>query len=164
MSLWHDLRSPLTGIVGPAALIQATTSDPQARDHAGLILESADRLADRINSVEADARSAAEHAGARRSTVDDTAAAIERRLHEVTVGRAGPPAAIALAAQLVALAWSEGRCRSIASLDLGAAPPTDLAAPTDDRHLRLARDALSLCGFRTGLSPSGDIVVEVPSD
>lgn len=163
MTLWHDLRSPLTGIVGPAALIQATTSDAQARDHAALILESADRLADRINSVEADARSAAEHAGERRSVVDDTAAIIEQRLHDVANGQVGSKAAIALAAQLVALAWADGRCRSIASLDLGAAPPTDVAAPTDDRHLLLARDALAVCGFRTGVSPSGDVVVEVAS-
>lgn len=163
MSLWHDLRSPLTGIVGPAALIAATAPDESSRGHATLIMESADKMAERINEYEADARAVATSAASRATEIDDVATTVDRHLAGLP-GRSDGGAAAArwLAAQLVALAWADGRCRSVAALALGPTPPPDPIGPVDDRHLLLARAALELCGFTTGLSPSGDLVIETP--
>ncbi len=48
--LEHDLRSPLTGVVGFAALIRRQATDPKLQSFADRILESADRMQEIIAS------------------------------------------------------------------------------------------------------------------
>jgi signal transduction histidine kinase len=52
----HDLRTPISVIVGYAELIERRLEDPKTREAAGNILEAADRLRSAVNRLLRDAR------------------------------------------------------------------------------------------------------------
>ncbi len=54
--LAHDLRTPISVIVGYAELIERRTEEPKTREAAGNILEAADRLRSAVDRLLRDAR------------------------------------------------------------------------------------------------------------
>ncbi len=52
----HDLRTPISVIVGYAELIERRTEEPKTREAAGNILEAADRLRSAVDRLLRDAR------------------------------------------------------------------------------------------------------------
>jgi len=55
-ALAHELRTPISVIVGYAELIEKRSTEDRTREAAGLILEAADRLRSAIDALLRDAR------------------------------------------------------------------------------------------------------------